>query len=71
MTGRGRGLCVVRLPRTAGEPVEGVAGIAGRPFRVVPDARRAGVALLRRHVGALERELRAARAHIDALRPRG
>jgi hypothetical protein len=67
MTGGGRGFCVLRLPRSADEPVEGFAGAAGRPVRIVPDARRTEVASLRRRVVELERMVRGVRERVTAL----
>jgi hypothetical protein len=67
MTGGGRGYCVLRLPRSANEPVEGFAGAAGRPIRNPDTARQAEAALLRRRVAELELRVRAVRDRITAL----
>jgi len=59
MTGGGRGYCVLRLPRSGDQPVEGLAGAAGRPVHAVPSARQVKAASLRQRAAELEHMIRA------------
>ena len=67
MTGRGRGYCVLRLPRSPDEPVEGFVGAAGRPVCYPDGTRQAEAVSLRRRVAELERMIRAVRDRIAGL----
>jgi len=46
MTGRGSGYCMLKIPRTQGEPQTGFAGLSGRPVTLLPDSPRVDVASL-------------------------
>jgi hypothetical protein len=67
MTGRGRGYCVLRLPRDVGESVEGLIGAAGRAVRIADAAGGPATASLRRRVAELERAVHAIRERIATL----
>ncbi len=36
MTGRGRGFCILQIPRAVGEPMTGFVGKFGRPVHIGP-----------------------------------
>jgi len=67
MTGHGRGYCVLRLPRTTDESVEGFVGATGRPVCYPDGTREAEAVSLPRRVAELERMIRAVRDQIAAL----
>lgn len=46
MTGRGSGHCMLKIPRTQGEPQTGFAGLSGRPVTLLPDSPRVDIASL-------------------------
>jgi hypothetical protein len=71
MTGGGRGYCVLRLPRSPDEHVEGFVGAAGWPVHDPDGTRQAEAALLRRRVAELERMVRGVRERITALQVEG
>jgi len=36
MTGRGKGYCLLKIPRTSNEPLTGFVGRSGQPVRICP-----------------------------------
>ena len=42
MTGQGDGHCVLKMPQNPNEPQTGFAGLAGKPFVLLPDSAGAG-----------------------------
>jgi len=66
MSGRGRGLCILKLPDRPDESAEGLAGRIGWPVSP-PQASRMELARLRQQARHLETILRALRTRINQL----
>ena len=66
MTGRGRGFCVLRLPRGPGKPIIGSAGWPGRPV-AWPLEGQTDLAQLRSHARHIEAVLTGIRSRIERL----
>jgi hypothetical protein len=50
MTGRGRGFCILKIPRAAGEPLTGFVGKSGRPVHIGPGGTGTALEILRNFV---------------------
>jgi len=66
MTGRGRGMCVLKMPSGPGQSVTGIAGGAGSPVGPYSSP-RTELALLRRHAERIETVLRSIHERIEQL----
>jgi hypothetical protein len=67
MTGGGRGYCVLRLPRSAHEPVEGFVGAAGRPVACFPHREHTEFAHLRYQARRIELAIEDLRRRLTGL----
>jgi len=69
MTGRGRGMCILKLPAEPDKPVTGLAGRAGRPIGRPPQP-EAELAQLRSQERQVQAVLGAIRGRLEMLETR-
>ena len=72
MTGRGRGVCVLKMPAGPAEPVTGIAGRAAVPvsMQLPPQAQLASLRSQARQVEAVLRSIRQRIEQLQAVRAR-